>query len=123
MANPLAPGVKLNKRELNSQGGITSRTIPGNTNFRTGVQMPPSKPFSKQGNVTSGSVFPASGNHDSLGGDSGSYRIAAKPRFMRLSRRSAGFGAVKRPNNPRSPKGNVTIGNMADRATGNFGAV
>jgi hypothetical protein len=118
MSNPLRPGVKLNKRELSSQGGITSRTIPGNTNFRTGVQIPPSNPFGKQGNVTGGSNFSHGANHESIGGNSDAYRVPAKPKFMRLSAKSSGFGAVKQPTKGKSP-----MGVSPDRKVGNFGRV
>lgn len=120
MANPLAPGIKLGKKELSSQGGITSRTIPGNTGYRTGVQIPPSKPFSKQGNVTGGSTFPANGNNDSMGGDSGSYRVPAKPRYKKLSANHSGFGAVRRP---APPVGKSPMGVFPARKAGNFGKV
>lgn len=111
MSNPLAPGVSVKGKH------ITSRTIPGNTGYRTGVQIPPSRPFSKQGNVTSGSTFPANGNNDSLGGDSGSYRVPAKPRFKKLSANHSGFGAVRRPAPPagKSPKSVLTAQDRTSR--------
>lgn len=117
MANPLAPGVSVKGKF------ITSRTIPGKTSFRTGVQIPPSRPASKQGNVASGSDFSADAPNESLGGNSGAYRVAPRAgnfgRFKRLSSKNSGFGAMRRPTAGKSPTG-VFPGASHN---GNFGRV
>jgi hypothetical protein len=116
MANPLTPGVSVRGKF------VTSRTIPGNTNFRTGVQIPPSKPAGKQGNVATGSDYSVDGPNESMGGNSGDYRVAPRAgnfgRYKKLSSKAAGFGAVRRPNVGSSP-----MGQFPARKVGNFGKV
>jgi hypothetical protein len=119
MSNPLSPGVSVKGKF------ITSRTLPGNTGFRTGVQIPPSRPAAKQGNVVTGSDFSADAPNESPGGNSGDYRTQPRAgnfgRFKRLSGKASGFGAVRRPAPPagRSPMG--VFPGAAHK--GNFGKV
>ena len=115
--NPLAPGVKVVGPK------ITSRTIPGKMRSGwIGSALPKPSPNGKQGNVTSGSDFGMGAPNESMGGNSGDYRISASP----LSRRgdsgsksgSQGFGAVKRPTAGKSPRGL-----QPGRSKGNFGRI
>lgn len=100
MANPLAPGVSVKGKF------ITNRNVPARPN-----------PKGKQG-MTGSSTFPAAGNHESLGGNSESYRVTASPRFMRNTSKHSGFGAVKKPTAGKSP-----MGVSPQRRKGNFGKV
>lgn len=119
MANPLAPGVSVKGRH------ITSRTLPGNTNFRTGVQIPPSRPAGKQGNVPSGSTFSADAPNESMGGNSGDYRVQPRAgnfgRYRRLSAKHSGFGAMRRPAPPAGKSPTGVFPGAAHK--GNFGKV